>query len=483
MQPLPTLRRLFLTICILLTISTCALPLPKPDPQFQCSAAGDWLPTTPPPTNQTPPPHPAPDCPFYQAAWPHFLYATQLEPNGRPRFLAYSTIADLFGAAAAPQFAKQQAGMLSLAPRNLERPNDKQSPSGSMPPAIDGGVTQAGPLRGLLIDQNGNPIFYAIHVNETFANFVHQSGLTTQKALLGADPEKLEFPEGAVELKSAWQIVDAARPPSNYFTTRATIPRLRVSNGQLTVDTATREVTVALIAIHVVFVLKDHPEFVWSTFEHIAANGMRDNAPAAAGNPSAIQPSTVISDSSWPLFKAGTTAGAANTPNSSQERLDAFDEQAQRFTRGGKVLQASVYRMFPASASNTTSEDEDVTSVNKSMRSAFGRATVKSGDKRGNYQLVGAIWLDNPGRDFKSNVLFQNKDGQTVDDPGAMVAGEDRLSSTAMESFTQGEDGRPNCFSCHNTKRVSDDITGATIIPAKRLNVSHVISKFLSELQ
>lgn len=60
--------------------------------------------------------------------------------------------------------------------------------------------------------------------------------------------------------------------------------------------------------------------------------------------------------------------------------------------------------------------------------------------------------------------------------------GEDRLSSTAMESFTQSDQGgRPNCFSCHNTKRVTDDTTGKTIMPAKRLNVSHVLSKFVSE--
>jgi hypothetical protein len=480
---MPTLRCLFLTICTLLTVCTCAIPPRAPEPEFQCPAAKDWLPITPPPGNQTPPVHPAPDCPFYQAAWQHFLYATQPDRNGRPRFLAYSTIADLFGEAAAPQFARQQAGVLSLAPRTLEQPNDKQSPSGNIPPAINAGVTQAGPLRGLLIDQNGNPIFYAIHVNETFASFVQQNGLTTRNALLGADPEKLEFPEGAVELKSAWQIVDAAHPPTDYFTIRATIPRLKVSNGELTLDTETREVTVALIAIHVVFVLKGHPEFIWSTFEHLSAKGVRDNAPAAAGNPTSIQPSAVISGSNWPLFKAGTTAGAANTPNSSRERLDAFDEREQRFTKGGKILQTSVYRMFPASSSSSTSEDDDVVSVNKSMRGVFGQRPVTSGDRRGNYQLVGALWLDNPQRDFKANILFQNKDGQTTDDAGAMVAGEDRLSSTAMESFTQGEDGRPNCFSCHNTKRVSDDVTGATLIPAKRLNVSHVMSKFLSEMK
>jgi len=373
--------------------------------------------------------------------------------------------------------------MLSLAPRNLQTPNESVTPEGVQLPIINAGVTQAGPLRGLLIDQNGNPIFYAIHVNDVYASFVRQNGLTTKDALLKADPDKLEFTEGSVELKSAWQIIDAERVPANYFTTRAVVPVLKVKDGELVIDSTTREVTVALIALHVVFVLKGHPEFVWSTFEHINASGERDNAPAAAANPSATSGSTVISTSSWPLFRAGTIAANANLPNSAQARLDSFDDQAQKFTRGGGTLQASVYRMFPASQSKGTDQDEDVVAVNASVQRLFSQVVAHRGDKRSDYQLVGAIWLDNPSRDFRSNVLFQNQQGQSPDDPGAMVAGEDRLSSTAMESFTQADDGRPNCFSCHNTKRVSDDTSGATIIPGKRLNVSHVISKFLSELK
>jgi hypothetical protein len=36
-------------------------------------------------------------------------------------------------------------------------------------------------------------------------------------------------------------------------------------------------------------------------------------------------------------------------------------------------------------------------------------------DVRRNYQTLGAIWLDNPGRDFRSNVLFRirTKTGST----------------------------------------------------------------------
>jgi hypothetical protein len=113
------------------------------------------------------------------------------------------------------------------------------------------------------------------------------------------------------------------------------------------------------------------------------------------------------------------------------------------------------------------------------MRKLFESTALDKKDKRGHYELVGAVWLDDSSRDFKSNMLFQNQDGQCTDDPGVMVAGEDRLSSTAMESFTQND--RPNCFSCHNTKRVTEDISGQLILGPKRLNVSHVMSKFLAD--
>jgi hypothetical protein len=138
-----------------------------------CPVPSQWLPTTPLPPTDTPPPHPGPDCPFYRAAWQNFMYSLQPGSDGRPRFLStYATIADLFGPAAALQFAPQHPGILSLAPRTAQFPNEKLLHAPGNPPGIDAGVNQAGPLRGLLIDQNGHPIYYAIHVNNVYEDFI-----------------------------------------------------------------------------------------------------------------------------------------------------------------------------------------------------------------------------------------------------------------------------------------------------------------------
>jgi hypothetical protein len=146
-------------------------------------------------------------------------------------------------------------------------------------------VFQAG-LRGLLIDQAGHPVFYGIHVDRNFDAFLTAKKLKTKTALLNA-PDTLTFPKGVVELKSAWQIVDDAKPRANYITAKATVPILKIQNHRITADPAkARTVTVALLALHVVFVMGGHPEFIWSTFEHVdPASNDPDLAPAADANP------------------------------------------------------------------------------------------------------------------------------------------------------------------------------------------------------
>jgi hypothetical protein len=68
------------------------------------------------------------------------------------------------------------------------------------------------------------------------------------------------------------------------------------------------------------------------------------------------------------------------------------------------------------------------------------------------------------------------------------LAGEDRMSSTVMESFTQGPTSFPNCFSCHNTQAITArgipanrDSESEVLMGAKLLNVSHVFSQFVLE--
>lgn len=462
-----------------------------PDPQ--CSPPPAWLPTTPPAIETAvPKPRPATDCAFYGPAWQRFLNVTQ--PNGTsPAFLSYPAFDDLF-ASNGTSPAAYAGTLMSLTPRTIQRAN-------AVPhqPAFSD-IAQAG-LRGVLIDQRGRPIYYAIHVNPAFAAFLKANDLTTPSGI-GKMNTSLTFPTGVVELKSAWMIVDGVKPDPTYFVVPAQVPHYVVLNGVLTpkLDPVTKQpvldtVHVALIALHVVFTLPGHPEMIWSTFEHIHTDAsgkvIRDDAPAAASNPSATPADTVISTQGYILYKARTPAAAANKPVADAKMLAArFDEVSQSFTKGGGILQTSVYRPYPGSKTDgkkahDSDEDDEVEAINMNMTKLFATSKLPKTDQRQYYRLVGAVWINDPEKDFKVNTGFSDPLNVSTDEDISVLAGEGRLASTAMESFTEFEDtmnGSPNCFSCHDTNRVVDDIDPTKkLLPPAMLNVSHVLSRYVDQ--
>jgi hypothetical protein len=441
-------------------VNNCpADPVPPMGTEPTCPAdikeVDSWLPVTPPVVGCKPPAHPETECRFYQFSWQNFLIATQPGAGGKPAFLDWGTIENTFG----PDAGKPAPAI----------------------PFLGGGVTQAGG-RQVLIDQKGHAIYYGMHMNKAFVDFVDLHELRTAEDVRNADP-LLEFPPGVVELKSAWQIVDDANPPADYIVAKVTVPTLSLANNQvITDDKKPRMVTAALLALHVVYTLPGHPEFIWSTFQHVDAMGLTDVAPSTMNNPAATPAATVVSRTGGALYQAGTTAANGNRglPNLT------FDAAAQIYPG----QQTSIYRMFPGSKSNTTDLDDDVTSINEIMRARFARANLPATDRRGHYLLVGAIWQDRPDRSFALNKALVNDD--TIpdiiknggDSPLSITGGEDRLSSTAMESFTQAANSFPNCFSCHDTRAatargvpVARDQTAPMTLGPKMINVSHIFNE------
>jgi hypothetical protein len=377
------------------------------------------------------------------------------------------------------------------------------------PRAWLGDIKQAGG-RQILIDQNGHAIYYGIHVNQGFADFVANNHLQSADAIRAA-PSNLFLPGNVAELKSAWQEVDEGDPSlSTFISTRALVSRFSQDDGQIIEDhTHPREITVRLLALHVAFTLPGHPELIWSTFEHTkgspdvqAEDGMRDVAPIHPGatnpkltDPNNLQDSTVVSRDDYLLYKAGTHANAANQGLAESDLT--FDPDSQSFPG----TQTSIYRMFPASKSNTADPDPAISALNQSVQTLFDSAhDLSDGDKRGYYRLVGALWMDKPEY-FKTDATLENDTSspfatrpsfaQDIQENGSdselsILAGEDRLSSTAMESFTQSPAAFPNCFSCHSTQAVTEkgvsidrDRQGTMLMEPKQINVSHVFSQFL----
>jgi hypothetical protein len=478
----------------LLALASCSDPTKgfdgtphPPEEEEICPSSADWLPNTPGLPMYKPLPHPAGECPFYRGGWQNFLIATQpIDDRGTPAIRLYPTVDDVFQ---------------SKKPHGPNR-------------AWLGDIKQAGQRR-ILIDQNGNTLYYGIHVNQAFVDFVKKSKIDTLEGLRGASPD-LFFPAGVVEFKSAWQKVDDndAEAIKDYVSVRATVPHLKKVNGLVTEDkNNAHEVTLRLLALHVVFTLPGHPEFIWATFEHSdgtpdkeAADGHRNVAPTGGVNPVDSDPEnlkdeTVVCDHEHLLCKAGTKANQGN--HFIREEDLNLDEATQSFPG----QETSIYRMFPAAKSNTIEPDAAIRSLNHNVEQLFLMTKLPDNDKRGHYRLVGAQWMDKPemmglNRPLQNDLTspfanMKTDDGKTFleeirengsDSPFSILAGEDRLSSTAMESFTQGPGSFPNCFSCHNTQAVTSngipvdrDDGGRMLLAPKLLNVSHVLSQFVLE--
>jgi hypothetical protein len=547
-----------------------------------CPASSEWFPAnggaTPPVRMFVPTPHPDTECPFYRGAYQNFLVAMQPQASGEPAIVSYPTIDDAFvGAPHAPRNTAQRAWL--------------------------GAVRQAGE-RQILIDQDHHTLYYGIHMNQAFVDFIRANNLQTVNGILQVDPY-LSFPPGLVEFKTAWKDIDpgdfpngVVPPPggypgdpgdySNYITTTAWVPTLSqdpVTGTILEDPDHPRLIRVALVAIHSVYTLPGHPEFVWGSVQHVNVqatdatasavqgapmSGAPDDQPdtpalpviiepdGGPGDPNNLDVTTVLSHSQFLLYAAGTPENAANHAYTNQELK--LDPTTQSFPG----QQTSIYRMFPGSKSQQLGPDTAVISLNQNLAAiAAQQASGGKIDIRLNYRLVSAVWMDKPrlfglGSDGKG-ISIQNDDGtnpliddaltdggihpevnegttcgtpigpngasgdtaagQTgntvpgcvtradvlssgnspaqaieqdlltsgTDSPFSILGGEDRLSSTSMESFTQSPVSFPNCFSCHNTQPITTngtpsyrDPTTQVVIPTPAMiNVSHLFSEFI----
>jgi hypothetical protein len=416
----------------------------------QCSAPSSWFPHA---TITEPDFHePSSNCEFHQWAWHEFLWLTRPGNGGRIPLLNLPTEDSLFSPGRAPaplESAEMQNRMnnqkLRLTPR-VAKSEDSTPISG---------IHQAG-RRGILVDTDGQPVYYASFVSKEYYEFVRANQLYLKPNYVAASAT-LNFPKKAVELKSAWKVVPSGDSVPNFYTTKALVPVLKCSSGgptcsgsAIVVDmTQTKEVTVALVGLHVVGVVEGHPEFVWSTFEHIG------NAPDL---PVGVDPTsmTVVSNSTSTFYKAGTAAVDCNRLNSVTVQLDETTKKLSPVT--------NVFRQFAFGGGDAT-DTGNIQALNQSVHNQLAADSVWK-----NYMLVGGVWF------MDGTNLQPGKNGSQLQ---PFVAGSVQLSNSTMETFTQQPQSSPagnrsNCFSCHATSRSGS-------IPAKNLNISHILKQGLIE--
>lgn len=441
------LLQLLWAVLLYVVFSDGAQALPCDPPAL--SATQPWFPVTSAPAFDKPAPHPAPDCPFYQAAWHQFLFDLQKDANGTPALLSYPALDAVFG-----QHAAAVAGPLVL----------------------NAGANQV-TSDAVLIDRDGYPVYYAIHVNPAFAAFIRESGLDNPAGILDPARRALTSPAGVAEYKSAWRVLTNPAEFPDYLTTTAQVPRLHVAGGRLIADpTSTYLATVGLIGLHVVFAIDGHPEMIWSTFEHVDRNGSADLTPQSLVNPQREKAPLLISPNvEYILFRRGSPSLIDPAPPALADYAAHLDAVGASFTNGASPFTTPIYRAYPGSNMTQPSEDDEVLALNAGVRAEMLSAGLAN-DPRIHYRLVGATWLDRPEDTFAAGTVFANAPDQTT--KTGPVAGQDALSSVAMESFVQID--RPGCFSCHDTQGI--DVSPTISIGARRLNMSHLFSHYLQSV-
>ncbi|MBY5890760.1 hypothetical protein HFN49_31800 [Rhizobium leguminosarum] len=433
----------YYTISIILSVSTLLYlgNARTSEAQTTCEPPSTWIShaVVPPPDNNT---APSSNCAFHVWAWNTFLWITQPVEEGALRFKAFATLDDLFSStASAMRFsALPKEKVLKLTVR-VNKSFEMQG--------LDS-IFQAG-RRGVLIHgpgtDSGRAVYYSQNVDPVFYEFVR-----TNKYYLPDEYEKAQatvnFPVGAMEFKYSWKVVKEGEDTSTFYVTKAEIFLLTEttdSTGKTTVvvdPSKTKTVDVALVGVHVVGVVKDHPEFIWATFEH------KDNAPdlPAGMSMTAAEP---VSDRDWTFYHKNTPASDSNrnpadNPTSPMKLVDA-DKQLL-----SPVV--NIYRAFPFGG-GTPENIANIRSLNESVQTK-----VLAGSVWANYMLVGGVWS-------KPNNVS----------PGAVIVpqlGSVSLANTTMETFDQLFPN-VNCFACHKTtEEPADGIT----IPAKNMNLSHIMT-------
>ena len=384
----------------------------------------------------------APDCAFHQWSWEAFVWATAIGVDGRARFTSLHNVDEL-GKKSPPAKGPKPLG---LKPRDLKPTGARQNRSGDDPAQAGGGI---------LVDKNGQIVWYSTHMNDAYFAFLQQYG---GSGYAQASPS-LNFPVGAAVFKAAWKVVPDGTTPSTSYTEKTTVPLLvNKPGGGIMVDPSgkTRPVTVALVGLHVVGVTANHPEFLWGTFEQV------ENAPDLPLG-MAYNSTDPVSNQSFTFYAANTPANACNPKSVTLKVSDPAKQTVAPVT--------NVFRQF-ATGGADPARTQDITAVNQAAQTEMAgmgklRPPQPSETVWANYKLIGTLWLK--ACTLQPGVSQLEKQG---------IASID-LANATLETFFQGPQNNfngnsmANCFMCHNTGGSGPN--SKKIYPGKDINLSHAL--------
>lgn len=312
----------------------------------------------------------------------------------------------------------------------------------------------------VLITQNESLVYYGIHANDVYAMYT-----TGQKNKAFGKPLTYEFPNTsqqlqevsnyakkygyplgwekialAMELKTSWVDASTVANRNDYVLTQAIVPVFDRSKpkGPWTI-TKNEEKTLALVGMHVVGTVNEHPEMVWSTFEHV--DNVPDNTYLYNTSSGVATQRYNSKGNHWVFLPEGAAMPTSIDANAKVSSSGSSEEIVN--INGANIGPVNNLRVFPwgdlpgqKGDSTSVANNTDLVSINVSVLSQLA-----SGDIRGNYIQTGGIWT------AKGQIPPNGADKN--------LRGSLHLANTTMETFYQYDNPngfKPiNCFGCHGS--------------------------------
>lgn len=282
---------------------------------------------------------------------------------------------------------------------------------GKTPNVLDesGEPFQTGPL----IDQNGQYTRYAILTNEVMFNYILNNNLYSKsgqkKFAKDADfpfSDSASGQLGAIMLKAAWIRMGGKFNPNRYHTTYALV--YNNPEEQHGVKPACSLEQVGLVGFHIAHKTKGEPQWIWSTFEHVA------NAPTKGTAPSL---------SVYNFFDTACAKCEINEPPPRPWN------PAHSYTQPTQVE-----RVIPIT--------DDTRKLNQLYHAALEKAAP--GSVWMNYELISTQWPTN---------------AQSPTDPTGVPA-PSFLANTTLETYIQGDvkQTSSSCMACHNNATATNGL-------------------------
>lgn len=326
-------------------------------------------------------------------------------------------------------------------------------------PDTVGEIGQAGG-GGVLMSQGESLVYYGLHVNNIFAYFLtgqkedffamtkypyNDRQLKAVEVYTGARFEDvfLYSPKALVmELKTSWVKASTLKNPEDFIRIKGEIPTYKPAQGKETTlwkrQQATEVTELALVGLHIVGTVQNHPEFVWATFEHLS------NVPDAsywyntAGGKS--KTFAFSSKGTYTFAQSGVSVQEANTKCMKENRdgdIVAVEKSGTLACANG-ISPSSTVRVNPWGSPGEKASAENNTLLISNNRSVINQ--LPEGDVRKNYIQVGGTWT--AGRTDGDLAPIPDTDGYKE---SVNLRGSPLLANSTMETYTQDL----NCFDCH----------------------------------